>query len=261
MTLNLYGAVAGCTSIVAFVVTWRLVKPQPIARKLWTFAGFAILSVPALLASTYYLHLFPDQPWFYTLRSWPGTEFLVVFLGCAGGSFASLLPNVLMGFPLFAVMAIAAIPYLKPILSPLPEDAFADRWKDGTCLPSTPSTCGPASVCSVLSRLGAKATEREVAHAAYSYSGGTEAWYLARFVRQKGFQPRFGFQDGFSPSVPLPAIVGVRRGLMGHFIAVFSISNGVVTFADPMVGEEQMPLSQFLRRYSFSGFHLSITKS
>jgi len=53
-------------------------------------------------------------------------------------------------------------------------------------------------------------------------------------------------------------MVGVRHGRMGHFIAVLSIRDGLVTFADPLEGKKQMTLPEFQRRFQFSGFHLSV---
>lgn len=99
-----------------------------------------------------------------------------------------------------------------------------------------------------------------MARAAYSYNGGTEAWYLARFVRTKGLHPRFDFRTSFSPSAGSPAVVGVKFGSAGHFIAVLDVHGDQVTLADPLRGEEHLSLSEFRRRYVFTGFHMVITK-
>jgi len=152
------------------------------------------------------------------------------------------------------------VPYLKPLIGPLPDREFREHQRGGICLQSTPSTCGPASVTTILWRLGAQTSEQATARAAFSYAGGTEAWYLARYVRSKGFAPRFDFRRTFSPSVGLPAMVGVRLGSVGHFIAVLDISGDQVTFADPLSGQERIPLSEFQRRYQFTGFHMVISK-
>jgi hypothetical protein len=261
MTLNMPGALAVLAGIVAFAVTWRLVKSWPTGRKLLALALSTLLSLPTLLFAVYYLHVLPDEAWFYELRSWSGSEFLAIFVGCAGGCVASFLPNLLMGFPLFGVIVLASIPCLKPLFSPLASDVFRDQWKDGVCLQSTLSTCGPASVCTILASQGEKVSELEMAREAYSYTGGTEAWYLARAARARGFRSQFYFGETFAPDIPLPAMVGVRHGRTGHFIAVLSIKDGIVTFADPLEGKKQIPLQVFLRRFTFSGFHLSITKN
>jgi hypothetical protein len=260
MTANFVGLTAVCASVLAFIATWKLVRKLSPVRRLCLLGGFTLLSVPALLFAIYYAHVLPEAAWFYGLRSWRGSEFFSVFPGCAGGCAASFLPNLLMGFPLFAVIAIAALPYLKPLLSPLPDEAFHDRWRGGACLQSTLSTCGPASVCTILKFLGSDVSERQVARAAFSSTGGTEAWYLARYVRDRGYVPKFTFDDSFASDTTLPAVVGVRIGGMGHFIAVLGIERDTVLFADPLEGFERLPLDEFRRRYSFTGFHLSIRK-
>jgi len=194
------------------------------------------------------------------MRSYPGVELFGIFIGCAGGAVASLLYRFLLGLPLFASVLLALIPYAKPILGPIPDSAFAERWSGDICFQSTPSTCGPASVCTILRHLGAHPSERTTARAAFSCSSGTEAWYLARYVRSIGFVPRFDFKDTFYPSVGLPAVVGVRLGAIGHFIAVLAVNGDQVAFADPLQGEQHLSIDRFRHRYQFTGFHMVITR-
>lgn len=54
-------------------------------------------------------------------------------------------------------------------------------------------------------------------------------------------------------------MVGVKIGGAGHFIAVLDITEGHVTFADPLQGKERLSLVEFHRRYEFTGFHMIIT--
>jgi hypothetical protein len=241
VNFNLVGLLGAAASLAAFVFTCRrLRRRSPSVRLAWGLA-FAVPAIPAALFAVYYFHVLPEWAWFYTLRSWRGSEFLAVFLGCAAGAAASLLPRMLLGLPLFALLALAVIPYVKPVIWPLEKSTFAaGRWDGEACLQSTPSTCGPASVCTVLKRLGANPSEREAAQASFSYAGGTEAWYLARYVRSQGFAVRFVFKDTFAPEVGLPAVVGVRFGQAGHFIAVLDVTGGEVHFADPLRGEERL---------------------
>jgi hypothetical protein len=199
--------------------------------------------LPSLWFAAYYAHVLPEYEWFYELRSWPGTEFLVVFLGCAAGASASLLPRFALAGLLAFLLGCAAVPYVKPVVGPLPDDAFQDQSDGDVCLQSTPSTCGPASVTTILRHFGVSTTERETARAAFTYAGGTEAWYLARYVRTRGLSPRFAFRKTFSPSAGLPAVVGVRVGGLGHFIAVLDVTNDQITFADPLSGKEQLAFS------------------
>jgi hypothetical protein len=213
------------------------------------------------LFAVYYLHVLPEYEWFYTLRSWPGSEFLVVFLGCAGGIAASLIPRMLLSLPLFAVLVLAVVPHVKPLLVPLSDDELHDKWQGNACLQSTASTCGPASVATILRQFGVNTTERATARAAFSYEGGTEAWYLARYVRGYGLSPRFVFRTTFSPEAGQPALVGVRIGRAGHFIAVLEVRDGKVTVADPLSGETQLTLTEFRQLYDFTGFHMVIQRT
>lgn len=258
--MNLLGATAVACSILAFALTSHRLRLRSLKIRLAFLFGFALLATPSVLFAVYYLHVLPERAWFYTLRSWSGTEFLVVFLGCAAAAAASLLPRLLLVVPLFALVALGVVPYLKPLIAPIPESVFHELWRGGVCLQSTPSTCGPASVATILRRFGARTSEQETARASFSSAGGTEAWYLARYVRSEGLVPRFDFRPTFSPSAGLPAVVGVRLGGAGHFIAVLEISDGQVAFADPLSGEKHMPLSKFQDHYQFTGFHMVITK-
>lgn len=259
--MNPLGAISVVASMAAFAFAQSRLGGRSFRTRAIALIVLGPLSIPSMLFAVYYLHLLPDQAWFYTLRSWMGTEFLVVFLGAAGGAAAALLPRFLTILPLFVSFTLAVIPYLKPLMMPLPDDAFHEQWEGDACLQSTASTCGPASTATILKSLGVHASEREIARAAYSYLGGTEAWYLSRFVRSRGLCARFDFKTGFQPSVGLPAVVGVRLGDQGHFIAVLRMDGDQVTFADPLNGIQQLPLTAFRRKYRFTGFHMIVARS
>lgn len=254
--MNPNGAIAIAGSIAGFFVTVRLLQPRSLRFRLLMLGAWSVLAIPAILFAVYYLHFFGEREWFYTLRSWRGSELLAVFLGCAGGAVASLLPRLLLGVPLFAVLILTIVPHLKPLIGPLPDSSFRERWAGEVSLQSTPSTCGPASLTTILRSFGLPASERATARAAFSYSGGTEAWYLARYARSRGLSAHFDFRRTFSPAAGQPVLVGVRLGGVGHFIAVLSVRDDQVTFADPLHGEERLPLAAFQHRYDFTGFHL-----
>lgn len=241
MHANFLGLAAAALSLLAFKLTYDRLRLREVAVKAaWLGIGM-LLSAPALLFGVYYLHVLPEWEWFYTFRSWSGTEFFAIFLGVAAG-------------------ALAAVPYIKPVLGPLKDEAFRNRTQGEFILQSTSATCGPASTCNVLHQLGVSATEYEIARAAHSYVGGTEAWYLARAVRAKGLIPRFVFRDRFDPAVGMPAIVGVRLSGLGHFIAVLRVENNLVTFVDPAWGSARVSFDEFWRRFDCTGFHMVITK-
>lgn len=260
MNVNLTGLFAVVLSLAVFAMTHRMLQSRPVSFRLRTLLVFGVLALPSVLFATYYLHLLPEREWFYELRSWYGTEFLVVFLGAAAGAVASLLPRGVLILPLFGFMTMALVPYLKPLIGPLSDDEFREKWEGDACLQSTLSTCGPASVSTILHQLGVRVSEREVARAAFTYTGGTEAWYLARYVRSKGLHARFAFRKTFAPSAGLPAVVGVMVGNCGHFIAVQEVKDDQVVFVDPMFGPDRLSLTAFKDRFIFTGFHLIITK-
>ena len=257
--VNVAGVAAVALSVAVFAWAYRLLVKRSWKVRLAVFGIFSLLSIPALLFAVYYVHILPETAWFYTLRSWTGSEFLILFAGVAAGAAASLLPRILLGIPLFGLIGAGVLPYLKPVLGPLPDSAFTETWKDGVCMQSTPSTCGPATVSTILKRLGAEASEREAARAAHTYAGGTEAWYLARYVREKGFSPRFVFGRPFSVAAGLPAMVGTQIGGVGHFVAILAADGDTLTIADPLSGEERMTMADFQRRYQFSGFAMVVS--
>lgn len=258
--MNFLGLAAVISSVIAFAATFTILRSRKAGVRALFLCGFAALSVPALWFDVYYLHILPEREWFYVLRSWPGSEFLVVFPGCAGGALAALLPRVLLVLPLSALLVAGLVPYVKPLAGPIPAGAFRDHSEGDICLQSTPSTCGPASVTTILRKLGVRATEEEVARAAFSYAGGTEAWYLARYVRSRGLSPEFVFRRNFSLTDERPAMVGVRLGSVGHFIAVLDYQDDKVTIADPLRGEERLSLAELNRRYQFTGFCMIIRR-
>ncbi len=259
MNPNLIGLLSVGLSFTAFALAFATLSPRNVSARVAAFAVFALLAIPSILFAIYYLHVLPERAWFFTLRSWRGTELLVVFLGIATGASATLLPRLLLILPLSALAVLSVVPYIKPLLFPIAESEIDERWSGIACLQSTQSTCGPASTCTILKLLGAKATEREAAHACHTSGRGTEAWYLARYVRSKGFVARFVFRRTLQKE-DLPAVVGVRIGSVGHFIAVLGTNGDEITLADPLRGEERLPISQFQKRYEVTGFRMTITK-
>jgi hypothetical protein len=256
--LNLPALFALALALVAFACAYTITKPWPSGRRLAWIAAFTILSLPSILFAVYYLHVLPERAWFYELHAWRGAEWLLIFPGLAAGGLAAGLPRFLVAFPLFAVMLLGSALFIKPIIAPL--EPLHDRWKGDACLQTTWATCGPASVSTILRHLGIPSGETEAAQAAHSYSGGTEAWYLARYVRSKGLQARFWTGEGFAPEQGLPAMVGVRLGGYGHFIAVLSVDGDRVTFADSMEGMVTLPLEKFRQRYPFTSFEMVVSQ-
>ncbi len=260
MNVNLTGYVSLVVAILVFIAVYAYCNRLSVRLRLALLVVCSFLSVPSILVVLYYFHILPETECFYSFRALWGSEFAILFPAAAGAIFSSFLPRVLIAFPIFALLLVGVGPYLKPLISPLDINQLQDRWKGEACLQSTSSTCGPASIASALMHFDIRLSERDIARDAHSYTGGTEAWYLARVVRSNGFGAKFAFRNQLDPNIPLPALVGVRMGAVGHFIAILSRQDSKITFVDPLSGEETMLTDDFLKRYRFTGFHMTIIK-
>jgi Peptidase C39 family len=258
--MNLFSLIALGLCVLVFAVTQRLLKNRSRRQQLLWSAIFLVLAGPALLSAIYYLHILPEAAWFYEMRALRGSEFFMLSLGAAGGAMAAVLPRMLTPLPLFCSISLAAIPYLKPVLYPLPGNSWAERWDGDACQQSTASTFGPASTATVLKSLDITSSEREIAQAAFTCGSGTEAWYLARYCRGRGLKVQFEFSRGPLSTLHFPAIVGVLVGKAGHFIAVVDLHEVQVVFADPLRGQATLPVTEFRQRYSFTGFQMVVSK-
>ncbi len=260
MNPNWLGTICAGGALASFFVSYRM--GMTVSKRTRTFLALTsiVFAIPGASFAGYYAHVLPEPSWYYEFRSWRGTECLLVVLGVAGGLVASLLPRVLLIVPLFGAAAFAIAPILKPFVRPIPDGALKDKWNSGVCLQSTPSTCGAASVATILRSYGVTVTESQLAREAHSYAGGTEAWYLARAVRERGCGARFHFSSGFDPEIPFPAVAGVRLDGVGHFIPILSRDGVQFQVGDPLNGRETLSRDTLLERYAFTGFYMPITK-
>jgi len=225
------------------------------ARRLQIVGGIilVILILPATLYSLYYFHWFDGWSWFYTLRSHRAANYYPATLGAVAGWAQPMISMRYIRFTLAVALApFAIMPFLKPMLLPLNTASLHDRWIDGVCLQSTPSTCGPASVATVLAkRYGVRVSERDIAIAARSTATGTEIWYLAQYLRTRGYGVTFIV--GMPP--PAGSIAGTRSGGAGHFVAVLSCDAIGCQAADPLSG-----VLADSRRIDFTGFAMRIDR-
>src|SRR5690349_10434037 len=113
--MNFIGVAAVVLSVVAFAVTYTQLRPRLISTRILYLCRLALLAVPSVWFAVAYLRILRAHCSFYALRSWPGCGFLVVFLGCAAGAAAALLARLLVGLPLFAVLALGVVPYIRPV--------------------------------------------------------------------------------------------------------------------------------------------------
>ena len=260
MSPNWLGTICAGGALAAFYLSHRFAMSATKKTRLLLALAATIIAIPGATFAGYYTHAFPEPSWYYEFRSWRGTECLLVMVGIAGGLIASLLPRPLLILCLFGTAAFALAPILKPFVRPIPRASLHETWDAGVCLQSTPSTCGAASVASILNGYGVQVSERDLAQDAHSYLGGTEAWYLARAVRARGCDARFRFSSGFDPEIPFPAVAGVRLESAGHFIAILSRQGDRFQIGDPLIGRENLSRNEVLDRYVFTGFYMSITQ-
>lgn len=223
-----------------------------------------ILALPALLFVLYYTHLFDNATWFYNFRAIRFTELLVSGTGFLTGFVYSFTEPESIGEKL-AIPAIlfilVAIPFIKPVITPLDLTQLSDRCVDDVCLQSTPSTCGPASAANILKMLGQDTSEQQLATESFSYRGGTENWYLSRALRKRGFDTKVTIEFPLPSVLPAPSIAGVvLGGGAGHFIAVMSQDGSDVTIVDPLKGKIVIPRVTLEKQYRFTGFFLVVKK-
>lgn len=230
----------------------------------WILLALAVpLAVPAILFVVYYLHCFDNAAWFYQFRALPLSELTAGGIGLLAGSFASVIRGrrgviIPLSFAFLTLGIIA--PHIKPLIAPLPASCFQNRWNGEVCLQSTGSSCGLASAASILRAVGIDTTEAEIAGKCFTYRGGTESWYLARFMRSRGFDVRFVCAASQTSNVPVPSIAGVRVGGFGHFIPIISETGTTFITGDPLVGRQEWPKDEIRRHFNLTGFFMEIRR-
>jgi hypothetical protein len=261
MGYNWFGLICGALAVLLFALVYRAGRHAARPRLIVWIAVALLFASPGLVLAAHYARVVPEWPWFYEARSWPGSELWVVPLGVLGGCVAAWLPRRALLLPLLATTGAATGPFLKPVLAPLPEKEFREVWTKNVCIQSTLATCGPASLATILRARGIEARERDIARAAHSYRGGTEAWYLAREARARGLRATFRREAGFPGQVRWPAIVGVKvEDGLGHFIPFLGREEGRFLVGDPMIGPERLTREELERRYRFTGFALELSR-
>jgi len=260
MNVNITGFISLLLAIILFIGVYATSKKASIPTRIAFLFLFSVFSTPSVLVVICYSHILPESECLYWFRALQGSEFAILFPAVAIGILCTFLPRVLMAFPLFALILIGTLPYIKPLVSPLDFNRLQDQWSGNASVQSTLSTCGPACIATILKQFGIHATERDIARDAHSYAGGTEAWYLARVVRKNGLETTFVIGDYSFERISLPAIAGVLIGGMGHFIIILSHQGNTITYVDPLSGEHTETTATFLKRHRLTGFYMSITK-
>jgi len=225
-----------------------------------------VLAVPWAAFAAYYLWGFDGAQWFYRFRALPLSE---LSAGLGGFLFGILYERikprrlVLRHFAerffayLFSVMLW--LPYFLPMFRPVDWEHMGDNWIDGVCLQSVSSTCGPACAATLLRAAGIEATERELAREALTHAAGTETWYLARAMRNRGLPVEIRLDRRRPYLMPAPSIAAVRlRKLEGtkHFVVLFGKSAAGWVVGDPNEGRLVLCGEDLLENYEFTGCYI-----
>ena len=258
------------TALIAILLFWLGIKVgqkviNPLIRNLLILLA-TVLAVPGILFAAYYTKLLGEPIWLYEFRSWPETELTAGGLGLILGLIHQLrhkhpfLQRQLRVATVPVILAVMlAVPYLKPVVRPLDIRQLQERWQDGVCIQSTPSTCGPLSAATILRLIGKNVTEAELARDSFTYAGGTENWYLARALRKRGCIVEFRKVAPGTKDFPTPSIAGVKiQQGSGHFIALTGRDGANYIGGDPLGGKFSAPLSELKAEYTFTGFFLII---
>lgn len=240
-----------------------------IAKKRYFFAITVILAIVSLSIPIAYLSDFiGENPVYAQFRTLSYAELLVSLVApFMGVIFAKVLSDSIKKptkaciylFGLLIALAYVSLPFIKPIIRPLSQNV-GNQWIEGIALQTTHSTCGPASLATIMARNGDKETEAHIARQAFTSSSGTENWYLARYAYQQGYQYRF-FREPDLAKVPTPSIIGVKLGRAGHFITLLSSDNGDYIIADSLSGLYHLTFDEFNKKYRYNGFVLYLNKA
>jgi len=221
-----------------------------------------VLAIPGALYVLYYTHLFDNAVWFYRFRTLPYSELAGSGLGAIAGFLQGIFQPKGLGEKLVSPLALGTvlfIPFMKSALDPVDYSQLQHKCEGDVCLQSIPSTCGPSSAATLLKLFGRNASEEELALESFTYRGGTEIWYLARALRERGLLTDFVIRPKDRISPPVPAMAGVvLRGGAGHFIAILRDDGNEITIGDPLKGKEVVSRKDLIHAYRFTGLFLQV---
>lgn len=225
-----------------------------------------LISIPAMSFIIYYFHVIDNQIWYIEFRSINNIEKLTMFLGILIGYISKLLEKkgrdtkriiIYLGMNLIFLI----IPFIKPIISPIKRNnTFENEWKDGVCIQTTGSTCGPSSLATILKFYGIEKTEEEISKKAFTSGTSTEIWYLIRYARKEGLKVKV-YKNKDIKETETPAIIGTKLGEnIGHFITILSIKDNKLIIGDSLEGKKEMTEEEFLKEYRYEKIGISIKR-
>jgi len=213
---------------------------------------------------------FLDEPlWYIKFRVVNNIELLSSFVGLLSGfitfkdqRFGKIKLRFFNTCIFVICMILITIPFIKPIVRPIGWNfEFSHRWKDGVCLQSTSSTCGPAALSTIFNYYGISKSEEEIARESFSCSSGTENWYLIRYAEKNGLKAEVLNKNSLE-EVPIPSIIGtyINNGRIGHFITILGREGDSFLLGDSMNGRLLLTEEEFNKYYIFSNFVLYLEK-
>jgi hypothetical protein len=244
----------------------RVVNRKPVRTLLGLV--FILLCVPNFLLAVYYLHILNEPLWYVKFRAIDNIELLSSFIGLFFGfitfkdeSFRKIKLKTFNKYIFAICMLLITIPFIKPVIRPVSRNSeFSNRWKDGVCLQSTGSTCGPSALATIFNYYGISKSEEEIARASFSSSSGTENWYLIRYAEKNGLETEVLYKNRLE-DVPVPSIIGTYiNGGIGHFITVLGKEGDRFVVGDSLKGRLMLTEKEFNEHYTFSNFVLYIKK-
>lgn len=231
------------------------------SRSVATGTAFAVLAIPALVYDLYYLRIWEEPMWLYEVRSWPGSELLAAPAGLLAGWVQGRLKDrwrVSLPSVMVLVLASLTVPYVKQLTPPT---ELHEKWRDGICLQSSPSTCGPASAATLLTSFGIPTSEADLARDSFSTYSGTENWYLKRAIERRGIRCSYVWIPPPVAELPCPSIAGLRlTEQSGHFVAILSADTDGYLIADPIRGRSKVTHATLAKGLMpFSGFFMVLS--
>ncbi len=228
-----------------------------LGRAAWVRPLCLLFFLVASANALHYAHWFDHWAGYFTYRSWVWTDFVPTLSGLLVGHLVATAKGWIrpcgVGVTAFLSFVFVGLPWVKPLLSPVDPGQFHDRWNGPVCLQSTSSTCGPASLASLLHHHGVIVDERRIAESCFTSGSGSELWYLARYARSLGFAVEFRFdRQDIRPN----AIIGIMVGGSGHFVAVLGRKGDAWEIADPLSGIRILTAGQLRDAHRFEGMQL-----
>jgi Predicted double-glycine peptidase len=127
----------------------------------------------------------------------------------------------------------------------------------GVVLQTNIFSCGPASLATVLNKIGVNATEQEIADLAGTDKSGTTMYGLVQAARSKGLNAT-GMMLSVDQLKPHNIVLLAENGLY-HFSVIKEITNTTVFLADSAFGNIQLSIGNFTAKYS--GYALVVTNN